>query len=37
MEELRQGSLQDTDKLLINYIKPHKAITEDTIARWIKT
>jgi site-specific recombinase XerD len=24
-------------KLLISYMKPHKAVTKDTISRWIKT
>ncbi len=36
-EEIRQGNSQATHALLISFIKPHKAVTKDTIARWIKT
>lgn len=36
-EELRQGCVQKSGSLLISFIKPHKAVTKDTIARWIKT
>lgn len=36
IEKLRQGISRDIDRLLISYIKPHKAVTKDTTARWIK-
>lgn len=36
-EEIRHGTSQETNALLISFIKPHKAVTKDTIARWIKT
>ena len=28
---------KDSSKLLISYVKPHKDISRDTVARWIKT
>ena len=28
---------KDSSKLLISYVKPHKDINRDTVARWIKT
>jgi CRISPR/Cas system-associated exonuclease Cas4 (RecB family) len=28
---------KDSSKLLISYVKPHKDVSRDTVARWIKT
>ena len=28
--------LRDCPKLLISYIRPHKAVSKDTVARWLK-
>ena len=36
-ENLRPGSGNVDGKLLISYIKPHRCVTKDTVARWIKT
>lgn len=36
-ETLRQPSSSAADKLLISFIKPHKPVTGNTIARWIKS
>ncbi|MPC64887.1 hypothetical protein E2C01_059009 [Portunus trituberculatus] len=36
-EALKQTTVQEHDSLLISFIKPHKGVTQDTIARWIKT
>ena len=36
-ERLRTGSGNEDGKLLISYIKPHKSISKDTVARWLKT
>ena len=35
-EELRTGSGNVDGKLLISYIKPHRSISKDTVARWLK-
>lgn len=34
--ELRQGMGQESYSLFLSFIKPHKAVTRDTIARWIR-
>ena len=31
-----QGSRGDEDKLFISFQKPHKAVSRDTISRWVK-
>ncbi|MPC54450.1 hypothetical protein E2C01_048366 [Portunus trituberculatus] len=36
-EALRQGTVPEHDSLLVIFINPHKVVTRDTIARWIKT
>lgn len=36
-EELREETSQHDEGLLISYVKPHKPVTKDTIARWIKS
>ncbi|XP_076065157.1 uncharacterized protein LOC143039186 [Oratosquilla oratoria] len=36
-EEFRWGLSQNKERLLLSYIKPHKSVMKDTIARWIKT
>ena len=36
-ETLRQHNNSVEDKLLISFIKPHKSVTSNTIARWIKS
>ena len=28
---------EDESKLLIGYMKPHKAVSKDTVSRWVKT
>ena len=35
-EDLRQGTSQDRTSLLISFIKPHRAVSRDTVARWVK-
>lgn len=35
-EELRRGFSQEDDGLLLSYVRPHKSVTKDTIARWVK-
>ncbi|MPC56718.1 RNA-directed DNA polymerase from mobile element jockey [Portunus trituberculatus] len=35
-EELRQGFSQEDDELFLSYVRPHKSVTKDTIARWVK-
>ena len=35
--ELRQGERHADASLLISFIKPHKPVTKDTIARWVRT
>ena len=35
-EELRVGLSQQEDGLLLSYVRPHKSVTKDAIARWIK-
>ena len=32
----RTKPLRDCSKLLISYIRPHKAVSKDTVARWLK-
>ena len=32
----RTKPLRDCSKLLIRYIRPHKAVSKDTVARWLK-
>ena len=32
----RTKLLQDCSKLLISYIRPHKAVSKDTVAHWLK-
>ena len=34
--ELRQGMGQESYSLFLSFIKPHKAVTRDTIARWLR-
>lgn len=36
-EKLRSMVDQENGKLLVSFIKPHKNVTKDTIARWIRT
>ncbi|MPC93659.1 hypothetical protein E2C01_088796 [Portunus trituberculatus] len=36
-DELRTGSGNVDGKLLISYVKPHRSISKDTMARWLKT
>lgn len=36
-EKLRLPNKHKEGKLLISYIKPHKPVTRNIIARWIKT
>lgn len=36
-EEFWQVNNQKENKLLLSFIKPHKNVSKDTIARWIKT
>ncbi|MPC51744.1 hypothetical protein E2C01_045597 [Portunus trituberculatus] len=36
-EALKQGTVQEHDNLLISFIKPHKGVTRNIIAHWIKT
>lgn len=36
-EKLRVESDNMDGKLLISYIKPHRSVSKDTVARWIKT
>ena len=33
----RTKSYRDTEKLFLNYIKPYRAASEDTISRWCKS
>ncbi|MPC93505.1 hypothetical protein E2C01_088635 [Portunus trituberculatus] len=35
-QELRQGMGQESYSLFLSFIKPHKAVTRDTIARWLR-
>ncbi|KAK3890246.1 hypothetical protein Pcinc_005779 [Petrolisthes cinctipes] len=35
-KNLRQDGEQEDQKLLISTIKPHKEVSKDTIARWIR-
>ena len=35
-EELRMGLKSEENSLLLSFIKPHKSVTRDTIARWLK-
>ena len=35
-EILRQGILNGADNLLLSFIRPHRPVGKDTIARWIK-
>ncbi|XP_045131683.1 uncharacterized protein LOC123516453 isoform X1 [Portunus trituberculatus] len=35
-QELRQGMEQESYSLFLSFIKPHKAVTRDTIARWLR-
>lgn len=35
-EVLRRGFSRGADKLLLSFIKPHKGVSKDTIARWLK-
>ncbi|XP_050706772.1 uncharacterized protein LOC126992159 [Eriocheir sinensis] len=35
-EQLRSGLDKETGTLLISFIKPHKPVTKDTIARWLR-
>ncbi|XP_071547680.1 uncharacterized protein [Panulirus ornatus] len=36
-EEFRNSAHQENGKLLLSFIKPHKHVTRDTVARWIRT
>lgn len=36
-ENLRKEFGRDNGKLLISLVKPHKSVSKDTVARWIKT
>ena len=36
-EEFRNSAIQEDGKLLLSFIKPHKYVTRDTVARWIRT
>ena len=36
-EELRGVAVRENEKLLLSFIKPHKHVTRDTVARWIRT
>lgn len=36
-ERLRGDSKNADGKLLISYIKPHRSVSKDTVARWLKT
>lgn len=36
-DKFRNSANQEDGKLLLSFIKPHKHITKDTVARWIRT
>lgn len=36
-EEFRKSAHQENGQLLLSFIKPHKPVTRDTVARWIRT
>lgn len=36
-EEFRTTAHQENGQLLLSFIKPHKPVTRDTVARWIRT
>lgn len=36
-EGLRKDAMHADARLLISFIKPHKAVAKDTIARWLRT
>ncbi|XP_063862140.1 uncharacterized protein LOC135101777 [Scylla paramamosain] len=36
-KELRQDEMHTDARLLISFIKPHKSVSKDTIARWVRT
>ena len=36
-KDLRKGEMHTDARLLISFIKPHKSVAKDTIARWVRT
>ncbi|MPC72452.1 hypothetical protein E2C01_066758 [Portunus trituberculatus] len=36
-EEFRSVENRENGKLFLSFIKPHKHVTKDTVARWIRT
>lgn len=36
-EGLREDGMHTDDRLFISFIKPHKSVAKDTIARWLRT